>query len=105
MVRLRRTAARLLPVHTYQRLFQLRSSSALGAVVGGTRPTQQSEARSGGAREEAEQEMPDDATLSASQPAKLRSSLATNLLATFFLVYIFLWNLTTVSSFTMPQGA
>jgi hypothetical protein len=37
--------------------------------------------------------------------AKLRSSLATNLLAAFFLVYIFLWNLTTVSSFTMPQGA
>jgi Vitamin K-dependent gamma-carboxylase len=32
----------------------------------------------------------------------LRSSLVTNLLAVFFLLYIFCWNLTTVSSFTMP---
>jgi hypothetical protein len=33
----------------------------------------------------------------------LRSSLATNLLALLFLVYVFLWNLGTVSSFTMPE--
>lgn len=34
----------------------------------------------------------------------LRSSLATNLLAGFLLFYIFLGNLTTVSTFTMPAG-
>jgi len=33
----------------------------------------------------------------------LRSSLATNLLAAFFLLYVFCWNLTTVTSFTMPE--
>jgi hypothetical protein len=37
-----------------------------------------------------------------SQPVTLRSSLATNLLAPFFLFYIFCWNITTVSSFTLP---
>ncbi len=39
-----------------------------------------------------------------SEPAiTLRSSLATNLLAAFFLLYVFCWNLTTVSTFTMPE--
>ena len=33
----------------------------------------------------------------------LRSSLATNLLAAFFLLYVFCWNLMTVSAFTMPE--
>jgi hypothetical protein len=33
----------------------------------------------------------------------LRSPLATNLLAAFFLLYVFCWNLTTVSAFTMPE--
>ncbi len=36
-------------------------------------------------------------------PAELRSSLATNLLAFFFVFYILCWNLTTVSSFTLPE--
>ncbi len=38
-------------------------------------------------------------------PAELRSSLATNLLAFFFIAYILCWNLTTVPSlsFTMPE--
>jgi hypothetical protein len=38
-----------------------------------------------------------------SKPLTLRSSLVTNLLALFFLLYIFWWNLTTVSNFTMPE--
>jgi hypothetical protein len=38
-----------------------------------------------------------------SGPPMLRSSLVTNLLAAFFLLYVFCWNLTTVSSFTMPE--
>jgi hypothetical protein len=38
-----------------------------------------------------------------SEPTMLRSSLVTNLLAAFFLVYIFCWNLMTVSSFEMPE--
>jgi Vitamin K-dependent gamma-carboxylase len=39
-----------------------------------------------------------------SEPAVvLRSSLATNLLAAFFLLYVLCWNITTVSSFTMPE--
>lgn len=38
-----------------------------------------------------------------SAPTLLRSSLAHNLLAAFFLAYIFCWNLTTVSDFTMPE--
>jgi len=33
----------------------------------------------------------------------LRSSLVTNLLAAFFLLYVFFWNFTTVTSFTMPE--
>ena len=33
----------------------------------------------------------------------MRSSLATNLLAFFFVFYILCWNLTTVTSFTMPE--
>jgi hypothetical protein len=36
-------------------------------------------------------------------PTMLRSSLAVNLLAAFFLLYIFSWNLATVSSFTVPE--
>jgi hypothetical protein len=40
-----------------------------------------------------------------SQPVTLRSSLATNLLALFFLFYVFCWNITTVSSFTLPTPA
>src|ERR671910_3872834 len=37
------------------------------------------------------------------QPAELQSSLATNLLAFFFVFYILCWNLTTVTSFTLPE--
>jgi len=33
----------------------------------------------------------------------LRVSLATNLLALFFVLYVFCWNLTTVSEFRMPE--
>jgi hypothetical protein len=33
----------------------------------------------------------------------LRSSLVTNLLALFFLIYVLCWNLTTVSEFAMPE--
>lgn len=40
-----------------------------------------------------------------SEPTRLRSSLLTNLLAAFFLLYVFCWNLTTVSAFTMPERA
>ena len=35
----------------------------------------------------------------------LRSSVIINLLAVFFLLYVFFWNLTTVSTFTMPASA
>lgn len=38
------------------------------------------------------------------EPPMLRSSLATNLFALFFLMYVFCWNLTTISSFTMPES-
>lgn len=37
------------------------------------------------------------------EPTMLRSSLAANLAALFFLLYILSWNVTTVSSFTMPE--
>jgi hypothetical protein len=37
------------------------------------------------------------------EPAEMRSSLATNLLAFFFIFYILCWNLTTVTSFTLPE--
>ncbi len=33
----------------------------------------------------------------------LRSSFATNLLAVFFLLYVFFWNITTVSELKMPE--
>jgi hypothetical protein len=35
----------------------------------------------------------------------LRSTLATNLVAAIFLLYIFCWNLTSVSDFSLPEGA
>jgi hypothetical protein len=46
---------------------------------------------------------PDEAPAEESQPAEVRSSLATNLLAFFFIFYILCWNLTTVTSFTLPE--
>ena len=36
-------------------------------------------------------------------PTMLRSSFATNLLAIIFLVYVFLWNLSSVSTFKIPE--
>jgi hypothetical protein len=39
------------------------------------------------------------------EPERLRSSLATNLFALFFVLYILCWNLSTVSAFTMPERA
>jgi len=44
-----------------------------------------------------------DSNGAGSEPTMLRSSLATNLAALFFLLYIFCWNLSTVSSFTIPE--
>ena len=41
----------------------------------------------------------------AAEPMRLRSSLATNLLAAFFLLYVFCWNLTTVSALKLPEQA
>jgi hypothetical protein len=38
-----------------------------------------------------------------SEPPILRSSLVTNLLALFFLLYVFCWNLTTISEFAIPE--
>jgi len=45
----------------------------------------------------------DEGPVEEPEPAELRSSLATNLLAFFFIFYILCWNLTTVTSFTMPE--
>jgi hypothetical protein len=39
----------------------------------------------------------------AEEPGELRSSLATNLLAFFFIFYVLCWNLTTATSFTLPE--
>ncbi len=38
------------------------------------------------------------------EPTVLRSLLATNLLAAFFLLYVFCWNLTTISSLAMSES-
>jgi len=46
-----------------------------------------------------------DVAPTGSEPAMLRSSLATSLAAVVFLLYVFCWNLTTVSAFTMPERA
>jgi hypothetical protein len=45
----------------------------------------------------------DEVPVEEPQPAELRSSLAVNLLAFFFVFYILCWNLTTVTSFTLPE--
>ncbi len=45
----------------------------------------------------------DEALSEDPEPAELRSSLAANLLAFFFIFYILCWNLTTVTSFTLPE--
>ncbi len=45
----------------------------------------------------------DEALSEEPEPAELRSSLATNLLAFFFIFYILCWNLTTATSFTLPE--
>jgi hypothetical protein len=39
----------------------------------------------------------------AEEPAELRSTLATNLLAFFFIFYVLCWNLTTATAFTLPE--
>src|SRR5215217_3917039 len=44
-----------------------------------------------------------EASAEEQEPAELQSSLATNLLAFFFIFYILCWNLTTVTSFTLPE--
>jgi HTTM domain len=63
-------------------------------------PTEQGESRSAMAPERGTRH----GSAGASEPAvMLRSSLATNLLAAFFLLYVFCWNLTSVSEFTMPE--
>jgi hypothetical protein len=45
----------------------------------------------------------DEALSEDPEPTELRSSLAANLLAFFFIFYILCWNLTTVTSFTLPE--
>ena len=45
----------------------------------------------------------DEEPIEEHEPAELRSSLATNLLAFFFVFYILCWNLTTVSALTLPE--
>jgi hypothetical protein len=45
----------------------------------------------------------DEAPAEEPEPAESRSSLATNLLAFFFIFYILCWNLTTATSFTLPE--
>jgi len=47
----------------------------------------------------------DDVPTEEPEPVELWSSLATNLLAFFFIFYILCWNLTTVTSFTLPERA
>jgi Vitamin K-dependent gamma-carboxylase len=47
----------------------------------------------------------DEVPVEEPEPAELRSSLAVNLLAFFFVFYILCWNLTTVTSFTLPERA
>jgi hypothetical protein len=44
-------------------------------------------------------------TAPAAGPMRLRSSLATSLLAAFLLLYVFCWNLATVSALKMPEQA
>jgi hypothetical protein len=60
------------------------ATGAMGQTVAGT-----------GVRDEPAVEEP--------EPKELQSSLATNLLAFFFVFYILCWNLTTVTSFTLPE--
>ncbi len=42
-------------------------------------------------------------TMAGGEQIRLRSSFATNLLAFFFLLYVFFWNITTVSELKMPE--
>jgi hypothetical protein len=42
-------------------------------------------------------------TVAGGEQIRLRSSFATNLLALFFLLYVFFWNITTVSELKMPE--
>jgi hypothetical protein len=73
-----------------------RSSSAMGLTAYGDRPANGSTTTAGEGGQHGE---------AGSQPVTLRSSLATNLLALFFLFYILCWNLTTVSPISMPTPA
>ena len=45
----------------------------------------------------------EDDSAASGELTTLRSSLVTNLLALFFLLYVFCWNLTTVSEYDMPE--
>jgi hypothetical protein len=62
-------------------------------------PTETTSQDGGSVEHETQHDAPDD------EPTRLRSSLATNLLALFFVLYVLCWNLTTVSAFTMPERA
>lgn len=119
--RLQRAAARLVPVGEVR-------SSAVAAAGGGrasgvVMPTHENQPQGRDPRAnpsppptgttqqsktppatKAGQETP-NGVASTSGPTMLRSSLVTNFLAAVFLLYIFLWNLTTVSSFTLPGRA
>jgi hypothetical protein len=84
-------------------------SSVMGLAAHGDRPAR---GAPGGGAFAALADGPGDAVAeggrrdaAGSQPVILRSSLATNLLALFFLFYIFCWNITTVSSFSLPTPA
>jgi vitamin K-dependent gamma-carboxylase-like protein len=101
--RLQRATARL--VHTYMAPLHTRLSTVgdtiqpfllAGSVVHGNQPqASATHAATPSANLENKAEP---------EPTMLRSSLVTNLLAAFFLVYIFCWNLMTVSSFELPES-
>ncbi len=119
--RVQRAAAR--PMHAYwsplRRRFDVATAgqpSVVGLVADGNDDQRESPAASASGLDMQNNEVaagpttPPAPTASAPAPAgpsveasRLRSSLVTNILALFFLLYVFLWNLTTVSSFAMPE--
>jgi hypothetical protein len=66
-------------------------------------PTPQPGAESRPAAETAGERGGEHGSAASAEPTTLRPSLVTNLVALFFLLFVFCWNLTTVSTYSIPE--
>jgi hypothetical protein len=93
------------PIHSYLSPLRVQMSSVAGRAGSVSEPGSPPPSGNTQPAVEASNESVDDGAVSGSQQIRLRSSLATNLIAVFFLLYVLCLNLTTVSDFSMSESA